>query len=153
MSNTAAESLTVAETGLVASVMQRQQYFTRPIRELHALVALAQPGDNSEKAKASATGQIVWEDPQYRSIGQKTDAFLKLAQGGLPLQYRLEWYGLDPIEVERVMEMARQDPQLLVAPTPLKAAPGQVLPRGYSEMDSAGATPAAPETPAPGNPE
>lgn len=92
MSNTAAESLTVAETGLVAKVVQRQQYFTRPVRELHSLVALAQGGRKSAKrARDAATGTVVWGDPQYRSLGQKTDAFLKLAQGGLPLQWRLEW--------------------------------------------------------------
>jgi hypothetical protein len=99
MSNTAAESLTVAETGLVASVVQLSQYMTRPVRELHSLVALAQPGDNAARAKAAMTGRVVWQDPQYRSLGQKTDAFLKLAQSGLPLQWRLEWYGLDPAEV------------------------------------------------------
>ncbi len=154
MSNTAAESLTVAETGLVAKVVQRQQYFTRPIRELHALVALAQGGDaGTAKAKQAATGRIVWQDPQYRSLGQKTDAFLKLAQGGLPLQWRLEWYGLDPTEIERVLEMAKKETELLVAPSPIKATPGAVMPRGYSELESSGATPAAaPATPAPGNP-
>ena len=151
MSNTAAESLTVAETGLVAKVVQRQQYFTRPIRELHALVSLAQGGDQgAARAKQAATGRIVWQDPQYRSLGQKTDAFLKLAQGGLPLQYRLEWYGLDPTEIDRVMDMVKNDPTILVAPTPEKAAPGKVLPRGFSELSTSGATPEA--TPSPGNP-
>lgn len=135
MSNTAAESLTVAETGLVAKVCQRQQYFTRAIRDLHALVALAQGGDQAKaRAKAAATGRIVWQDPQYRSLAQKTDAFLKLGQAGLPLQYRLEWWGLDPAEVARVIELAKANPELIVTPNPLHAPAGQPLPRGYNEV-------------------
>lgn len=135
MSNTAAESLTVAETGLVAKVVQRQQYFTRPVRELHSLVALAQGGDQgSARAKAAMTGQVLWQDPQYRSLAQKTDAFLKLGQAGLPLQYRLEWWGLNPLEVQRVIAIAKANPELIVTPQPLHAPAGQPLPRGYSEV-------------------
>lgn len=135
MSNTAAESLTVAETGLVAKVCQRQQYFTKAIRELHSLVALAQGGDQGNaRALAASTGRIVWQDPQYRSLAQKTDAFLKLGQAGLPLQYRLEWWGLDPAEVLRVIELAKENPELIVTPTPMHAPAGQPLPRGYNEV-------------------
>lgn len=144
MSNTAAESLTVAETGLVAKVCQRQQYFTRAIRELHTLVALAQGGDDgAARAKEAATGRIVWQDPQYRSLAQKTDAFLKLGQAGLPLQYRLEWWGLDPTEVTRVIALAKANPELMVSGTPLHAAPGQPMPRGFNEIP-AQTTPTSP---------
>ena len=132
MSNTAAESLTVAETGLVAKVIQRQQYFTRPIRELHRLVALAQ--NDAAKAKQAATGVVVWKNPQYRSLAQQTDAFVKLRQAGMPLRWMVEWLGLSPAEVQRVMEMAEHEADVLVAPTPLKAPPGAILPRGYSEL-------------------
>lgn len=132
MANTAAESLTVSETGLVARVTQRMQYFTRPLREIHQLIALAQ-GD-AGKAKAALTGRILWQNPQYRSLAQMTDAFQKMRQGGMPLEYMLEWYGLDPDEVSRVLEMAKNEPDVLVAPTPLKAAPGQILPKGNSEL-------------------
>lgn len=138
MSNTAAESLTVAETGLVAKVQQRQRYFTRPIREMHSLVALAQ-GD-TDKARAAATGVIVWKNPQYRSLAQQTDGFVKLRQAGMPLRWCIEWLGLSPAEVQRVMEMAEHEADVLVAPTPVKAPAGTVLPRGYSEL-------AAPPTP------
>lgn len=138
MSNVAAESLTVAETGLVAKVMQRQQYFTRPVRDLHSLVALAQGDDG--KAKAAATGKVVWSDPQYRSLAQKTDAFLKLGQAGLPLQYRLEWWGLDPADVERVIAMAKANPELMVSGVPIHAAPGQPMARGFNEIQAGSAT-------------
>lgn len=112
MSNTAAESLTVAETGLVAKVIQRQEYAKRPLREMHALVALAQ-GDTA-RADAARTGVIVWSDPQYRSLAQKVDAFVKLRQSGLPLEWCLEWYGLPPLEVKRVMSMTATEAERIL---------------------------------------
>lgn len=125
MSNTAAESLTVAETGLVASVLQRQQYFTRPVREVHELVALAQ-GDTA-KAKAARTGQIVWSNPQYRALSQMSDGFGKFRAGGMPLEYMLEWLDKDPIEVARIMAMAKRESDLLIGQAPVKAAPGKII--------------------------
>jgi len=125
MSNTAAESLTVAETGLVASVLQRQQYFTKPVREIHELVALAQ-GDKA-KAKAARTGKIVWKNPQYRAISQMSDGFAKYRAGGLPLEHMLEWLDYDPAEVARVMAMAKSESDLLIGQSPIKAVPGKII--------------------------
>jgi len=135
MSNTAAESLTVAETGLVARVMQRLGYATKPLREMYALVALAQ-GDEA-KAKAARSGHILWADPQYRSLSQKVDGFSKFASGGMPLRWRLEWYGLSPAEVERTMLMAKDEAETLVRANPVPAAPGVPLPRGNTVIDLA----------------
>lgn len=135
MSNIAAESLMVAETGLVAKVVQRQQYFTRPLRQLNQLIALAQGGDTGlAKAKQTMSGRIVWSDPQYRSLAQKTDAFMKFRGAGVPLEWLFEWYGLDAQEVQRVMAMAKSESDLLISSTPLKAAPGKILPRGHVEL-------------------
>lgn len=132
MSNTAAESLTVAETGLVAKVLQRQQYFTRPIRELHSLVALAQ--GETERARSALTGRIVWQDPQYRSLAQKVDAFVKFRQSGMPLEWMLEWYGLDATEVRRVLAIAKTEANTLVSSKPIPLPPGVVMPSRVAEL-------------------
>lgn len=142
MANMAAEALTVAETGLVAKVVQRQTNFTRPQRELYRRIALAQ--GNEAKAKQAQTGTIVWTDPQYRSLAQKIDAFQKWRASGLPLRYLLEWYGLDPSEVDRVMVMAKNEAETLISAKPIPAPPGAVLPRGNSTLPVAEAPPVAP---------
>lgn len=55
------------------------------------------------------------------------------------------------------MKMAKEDPTILVAPTPEKLPAGQAAPRGYSyasqDGSANGATPAAPVPAASGNPE
>jgi hypothetical protein len=153
MANMAAEALTVAETGLVAKVVQRQTNFTRPQRELYRRIALAQ-GDKA-RAQQARTGTIVWSDPQYRSLSQKIDAFQKWRASGLPLRYLLEWYGLPPAEVERVMTMAEHENDLLMTAKPIPATPGAMIPRGLNQMVLPdGVTPPAPPTatPSPGNP-
>jgi hypothetical protein len=154
MANMSAEALTVAETGLVAKVIQRQTNFTQPQRELYRRIALAQ--GNKDRAQQARTGTIVWSDPQYRSLSQKIDAFQKWRASGLPLRYLLEWYGLPPAEVERVMVMAKEENDLLLTAKPIPAAPGVVLPRGLNQaVMSDGMTPPVPatEAPAAGNPQ
>lgn len=136
MANMSADALTVAETGLVAKAVQRQALFTRPQRELYRRIALAQ-GDKA-RAEAARTGTIVWTDPQYRSLSQKIDAFQKFRSSGLPLEYLLEWYGMTPADVDRVLVMAKKENDLLVSAKPIPAVPGAVLPRGNSELALSG---------------
>lgn len=132
MGNMSGDALTVAETGLVAKVGQRATNFTRPQRGIYERIALAQ--GNKARAKQARTGIIVWTDPQYRSLAQKIDAFQKWRASGMPLRYLLEWYGLTPADVDRVMAMAKDEAETLVAPKPIPAAPGVVMPKGNSEL-------------------
>ena len=56
---------------------------------------------------------MLWRDIQFRSLAQKVDALTKLRQGlGLPVEWLIEQYGLDPAEVERVMAMRRAEAEL-----------------------------------------
>lgn len=107
MINTAAESLTIAEAGLVSRTGERITYAKAPLRRLFRLVALAL-GDR-EKADACRTGTLLWSNIQYRSEAQLADALSKKRQVGYPLRYLLELDGLDPDEVDRVMAMAEQE--------------------------------------------
>lgn len=151
MANMSADALTVAETGLVAKVIQRQTNFTRPQREIYRRIALAQ-GDEA-RAKAARTGTIVWQDPQYRSLAQKVDAFGKFRSAGAPLEWLFEWYGMEPSEVQRVLAMAKRENDELVTAQPLHTPPGVVLPRGHAELVlPPGVTPPAATPAAQGNP-
>ena len=104
-----AEALTAAETGLVAKTGERLTYFGQGIRDVFALIALAQ-GDTA-KAAAVRAGKVVWKDTQFRALGQKVDALQKLFAMGFPFEWIAEQYGLEPDEVARVVELRRQDQQ------------------------------------------
>ena len=107
VANLSAEALVAAETGLVSKTSERVIYFTPGIRRIHALMAAAQ-GDE-DKARAAMSGRVSWGDIQFRSLAQKVDALQKLRQMGFPLEWLLEEYGLEPHEVQRVMDMRRAE--------------------------------------------
>ncbi|MFD0773460.1 phage portal protein [Streptomonospora algeriensis] len=107
IANLSAEALASAETGLVSKTRERIVYATPEIREIHALAALVQ--DNDAKARAMRGGVVLWDDPQYRAMGQKVDALMKLKQMGFPFQWIAEQYGLEPEEAARVMQMREEE--------------------------------------------
>jgi hypothetical protein len=107
VANLSAEALTAAETGLVSKTGERIVYVNPAIRENFALIAAAQ-GDDA-KAKACRSGTVMWADTQFRALGQKVDALMKLKSMGFPLQWIAEQYGLEPPEVDRVMQMAQEE--------------------------------------------
>ncbi|MEE8702046.1 phage portal protein [Bifidobacterium crudilactis] len=103
----------VAEAGLVSKTVDRIRYLRSGIRELSRLAALTE-GDE-QAAKAVANAEVVFASPQYRSQAVMTQGMLQMRQAGFPLEFLLEWFGLAPDEVSRVMVMKRQedaDPEL-----------------------------------------
>ncbi len=117
MVNTAAESLVIAEAGLVSKVKERIRYVTPAMRHLYSLVAIAQ-GASQERLNAISAGTCLWDDVQYRSESQMADAMLKMKQVGFPFEYIAERYGLDPEEVSRIMDLRQKE----MAADPLAAA-------------------------------
>lgn len=107
MVNTAAESLTIAEAGLVSRTRERITFAKAPLRRLFRLVALAL-GD-AAKAEECRTGTLLWSNIQYRSEAQLSDALSKKRQIGYPVRYLLELDGLDPDEVDRVIAMVEEE--------------------------------------------
>lgn len=107
IANVSAEALAGAETGLVSKAGERITYTTPAIRSINRKVALAM--DDQRRAKAALSGTVMWRDPQFRAMGQKVDALLKLKQLGMPLRWICEQYGLEPAEVERVLTMKAEE--------------------------------------------
>jgi hypothetical protein len=140
VANLSAEALASAETGLVAKTNERITYFQPGIREIFALTASAM-GDDT-KADACRSGTVMWKDIQYRALGQKVDALMKLKGMGFPMEWLAEEYGLEPPEVERVMRMiedqAARDPvnQMLNGAPESPAGPTTAKP-GEDPFDTA----------------
>ena len=108
MVNTAAEALTISEAGLVSRARQSIRFVNQDVRTINYLTALAM-GRPEREADAIAAGVPMWADPQYRSDAQRADALLKKKQLGYPMKYLLEQDGLPPHEIDRVMEMIREE--------------------------------------------
>lgn len=105
--NTAAESLTIAEAGLVSKTQERITYVNPSLREIYRLVALAQ--DDPAKALACRSAEIMWRDVQYRSEAQRADALQKKKAMGYPLEYLLELDGVPPWDIPRILGMQQRE--------------------------------------------
>lgn len=109
VANLSAEALTAAETGLVSKTGEQITYMTPGVREIKRMVALA-VGDEA-KARAVRSGTVMWADSQFRALGQKVDALLKMHTMGFPFEFIAEQYGLPPLEVQRVLAMRELEAQ------------------------------------------
>ncbi|MFD5297212.1 phage portal protein [Streptomyces mutabilis] len=127
MANLSADALLAAETGLVKRVEEKQLWYGQGIRELFALVALAQGDD--DKAKALRSGYMLWADAESRSQAQLADALLKLKQIGFPFEFLALRYGLTPAEVVDLLAMIEREHQL----DPLGAAAALMSQRPEAE--------------------
>lgn len=105
--NLSAEALTAADAGQVSKAGERITYATPGVRRVFALMAKVLGDDR--KASAALSGQVVWKDIQYRSLAQLVDALVKLRQIGMPLEWVMEQYGLEPHEVQRVTRMRDEE--------------------------------------------
>lgn len=112
MANLSGDALLAAETGLVKRVEEKQIWFGQALREMFRLIALAQ-GD-APKARAIASGRLLWADAESRSQAQLADALTKLKQIGFPFEWLALRFGLTPTEVVDLMKMRdrelEQDP-------------------------------------------
>jgi hypothetical protein len=112
ISNLSSDALIAAETGLVKKCQEKQLWYGQGLREMFALIALAQ--NNPEKAKAISAGEVMWKDAETRNRAQLADSLVKLKTIGFPFEFLAGQYGLTPPEIATLMEMrteeAAQDP-------------------------------------------
>lgn len=108
MVNTAAESLNIAEAGLVSKTGERITYVNAAIKRINRLMAKAMGADQKRIAAISA-GMPMWDDIQYRSESQLADAVGKWKAAGFPFEFIAEKVCRTPQEVRRVMRMREKE--------------------------------------------
>ncbi|MCZ2261394.1 phage portal protein [Isoptericola sp. QY 916] len=105
--NVPAAGYELAEAGLVSKASERISYADAAVREVNRLSALAE-GDTA-RADRIAVGKVLWKKPQFRSEAQLMDGLQKMRGVGFPMRWIAEEYGLSPAEVDRVMDMIREE--------------------------------------------
>lgn len=108
MINTAAESLNIAEAGLVSKVQDRIKYMGRGMRKTQRLMARASGADD-KRIQAINAGRLIYANVQYRSEAQMADVAVKLKSAGFPTEYIVERLVVEPDEVSRIMKMVEAD--------------------------------------------
>lgn len=107
MSNVNGEGLKASEIGLNKKVMEFESFAGPAIREVNRLIALAM-GDES-LAKAVRLGKVTWMNPEIRSEAQLADMLVKKKAIGYPLKYLMELDGIEPLEIDRILELKKTE--------------------------------------------
>jgi hypothetical protein len=105
--NVPAAGYELAEAGLASKTTERTGFATPPLREIYRMMCLAE--GNTAKAERVAGATVLWKKPFFRSEAQLMDGLLKLSQVGFPFAWIAEEYGLSPEDVQRVVEMRRDE--------------------------------------------
>lgn len=111
MVNISADALLAAEIGLVAKSQERQRQFGESWEQVMRLAAIA-------AGRAPETdSEVIWKDPQTRTVAELYDAASKAQAAGLPWRARMELLGFTPQAIDR-METERTSDALLLAQFP-----------------------------------
>jgi hypothetical protein len=126
------ESLKATETGLTAKANGAMRYFGEGWEEVMRLAFTSLSDDT--RAKADAV-EVIWADPESRSIAEVTDAMGKqVAQLGVPKRIAWEKVGYSQVEIARMEVLSAQEGIQTAALLPAVAGPS----------GTGGAAPAAP---------
>jgi hypothetical protein len=104
VSNISSESLAALEGGLTRKVAQKQQAFGECLEYAMRL------GGRLVGEEVDEAIEVSWRDTEISSISQRSNAFVQLRGGGLPIQWLAEEIlNLSPQSVERLMGMVEAE--------------------------------------------
>lgn len=156
MVNVSGDALAAAETGLVSKVQEREQEFGESWEAVYRLAGKVEGRELPDDC------EVIWKDPQFRTLTELAAANVQLMTAGVPWRTRMAMLGKTPTEIDRMEAERAHDAMLAQILAPLSIAEGGTLgSRGISYTDKAspaqleagaaasnGSTPPAP-TPAP----
>jgi hypothetical protein len=99
--NASGDALKAAEAGLTSKCRRKILYFSDPWEDAMAL-ALRAVGRNVD----AADGEVLWADPEQRSLGEVTDALVKKRTLGVPLEQIWLEMGYTPAQVTDLKRQA-----------------------------------------------
>jgi len=130
MINLAADAIKAAETGLVSKTRRRSVHIGEAYEEVMRLAL----GIVGSPAAANQEAEVIWQDMETRSEGQRVDALVKMATLGVPTPVLWQKWGASPSEIEawQAMRAAEGLPGIpappSTAPPPAPAPPPEPQP-------------------------
>lgn len=118
--NASGEALAAGETGLVSKINERCTEFGASWETVYRLAGKLIGEEVPDDA------EVIWQDPQFRTLTEKAAASVQLVAAGVPWRTRMALLDFSPQEVERMIVERTQDQMLemSLAP-PSQGPPGQ----------------------------
>lgn len=98
--NVSADAIRAAEAGLIAKCRNHQLMFGQSWEEVFRLALIADGQTPPEMI------EMVWADPESRSLAERADAALKLRQAGYPFSAVARKMGETQVEIDRLVAEA-----------------------------------------------
>lgn len=117
--NVSGDALTASETGLVAKTREREQEYGESWEAVYRLAGIVMGRTIPDDA------EVLWRDPQFRSLTEVASASVQLKTAGVPWRTRMAMLDKTPQEIERMDAERHADAVIaaLAAPPPPLALP------------------------------
>lgn len=135
--NASGDALAAAEVGLVSKVSERSHEFGESWERVYRHVGKRMKRDISTDA------EVLWRDPQFRSLTEMAAASVQLKGADVPWRTRMRLLNMTPPEIDRMESERMQDAMTAALMAPLMTPPGQP----GAEPDPSGAGTADTPTP------
>jgi hypothetical protein len=132
--NASGDALAAAEVGLVSKVHERSIEFGNSWEQVYALMSQVTGRSVEDDA------EVIWADPQFRSLSELASAAVQLMTAGVPWRTRMEKMSYTPAEIDRMEAQRVADALLSATLAPLAVSEGgQIGSRGVTFNASPGA--------------
>lgn len=133
--NASGDALSAAEVGLVSKCRERSIEFGNAWETVHRLMSKVAGVD------VAVDAEVLWADPQFRSLGELATANVQLMTAGVPWRTRMAALNYTPATIDRMDAERTADALLASALAPLALAEGgQMGSRGVSYTGKTGET-------------
>ena len=118
--NAAGEALAAAETGLCMKSIERLTEYSASWEQVYRQAGVIIGEEIPDDA------EVLWADPQFRSMAEKAAASVQLVAAGVPWRTRMTMLDFTPQEIDRMTVERVSDAmlQLSLAPSPQPGAAG-----------------------------
>lgn len=118
--NASGDALTMSEAGLVSKIAERQIEYGESWERVYRLAAKLM-GD-----KLPDDAEVLWRDPQFRSLTELAAASVQLKAADVPWRTRMRKLDMTPAEIDRMEVERTQDMMMLAMSAPLQQGQQQM---------------------------
>jgi hypothetical protein len=124
MINASGDALAAAETGLTSKVIERAIEFGESWELVYQLAGRVMGKEIPDDC------EVVWQNPQFRTLTELAAANVQLMQAQVPWRTRMELLDFTPAQIDRMQAERASDALLTAAMTPQLPTPNQGPPGG-----------------------
>ncbi len=119
--NASGDALAAAEVGLVSKCRERSIEFGNAWEQVYRLMSQV------TGTQVAVDAEVLWADPQFRSLGELASANVQLMTAGVPWRTRMSALNYTPAAIDRMEAERAADALLAASLAPLSVAEGGQL--------------------------